>query len=95
MFKVPRLIRKIEKLNLKLKAPGARTFLQIIQVRFDKKTHILFCIFAIITNFVVAATVLVGAVASINYSFQDVASEYAIVLLIIPTFLFVFIGGLG
>lgn len=80
---------------MRIKAPGARTFLQVIQVRFDKKTHILYCIFAIITNYIVAAAVLVGAVSSVNYSFTNIAPEYAIVLLIIPTIIFVFIGGLG
>lgn len=67
----------------------------MIQARFDKRTHIIFCVFGIITNFVVATTVLVGAVASISYSFQNIASEYSIFLLLVPAFIFVFIGGLG
>jgi urea-proton symporter len=39
---------------MRIKAPGARTFLQIIQTRFDKKTHILYCIFALATNGIVS-----------------------------------------
>jgi Na+/proline symporter len=82
-------------MEMRIKAPGARTFLQIIQVRFDKKTHILYVIFALLTNAIVAAMLLVGGIASISYSFPGIAHEYAILLFIIAMSIYVFIGGLG
>jgi Na+/proline symporter len=82
-------------MEMRIKAPGARTFLQIIHVRFDKKTHILYVVFALITNGIVAAMLLVGGIASINHSFQNVSSEYALLLFIISMSIFVFIGQLG
>ncbi|CAF0718552.1 unnamed protein product [Brachionus calyciflorus] len=82
-------------MEVRIKAPGSRTFLQIIQARFDKKTHILYCIFALLTNTVVSAMLLVGGIASITKSFKDISPEYAILLFIISMSLYVFIGGLG
>ncbi len=38
---------------------------------------------------------LVGGIASISYSFQNVSGEYAILLFIIAMSLFVLVGGLG
>lgn len=82
-------------MEMRIKAPGSRTFLQIIQARFDKKTHILYCMFGLITNAIVAAMLLVGGIASINYSFQNVSSEYALLLFIISMSMYVFMGALG
>ena len=82
-------------MEMRIKAPGARTFLQIIQVRFDKKTHILYCVFALLTNAIVTAMLLVGGIASLSYSFPGVSGEYAILLYIISMSLYVFVGGLG
>jgi Na+/proline symporter len=82
-------------MEMRIKAPGARTFLQIIQVRFDKKTHILYVIFALLTNAIVAAMLLVGGIASISYSFPGIAQEYAILLFCTAMSMYVFIGGLG
>ena len=35
---------------LKMRAPGAKTFLQVIKARFGKRTHLVFCTFAFLTN---------------------------------------------
>ena len=54
------LIFSIITVQLKIKAPGAKTYLQIIRARFDKKTHLTFCAFALMTNFVVTAMLMLG-----------------------------------
>lgn len=36
--------------ELKIKAPGARTFLQVIRTRFGTTVHIVYCVCAIIIN---------------------------------------------
>jgi hypothetical protein len=38
---------------------------------------------------------LVGGISSLSYSFENVSGEYALLLLIISTSLFVIVGGLG
>ena len=40
-------------ITLKTRAPGAKTFLQVIKARFGSRTHIIFCVFAMFTNLVV------------------------------------------
>lgn len=82
-------------MEVRIKAPGSRTFLQIIQARFDKKTHILYCVFALLTNTIVSAMLLVGGIASITYSFEDLSPEYSILLFILAMSIYVFVGGLG
>ncbi|KAK0061328.1 urea-proton symporter DUR3, partial [Biomphalaria pfeifferi] len=44
--------------QLKTRAPGAKTFLQVIRARFGKSTHIVFCIFALATNVIVTAMLM-------------------------------------
>ena len=39
---------------LKMRAPGAKTFLQVIKARFGKRTHLVFCTFAFLTNVIVS-----------------------------------------
>lgn len=89
------LLFSIVCMEMRIKAPGSRTFLQIIQARFDKKTHILYCCFALLTNVIVTGMLLVGGIATIHFSFENVSAEYAILLFIIAMSLYVFIGGLG
>ena len=45
-------------MEMRIKAPGARTYLQIIQARFDRKTHLLYIVFALITNAIVSGKLL-------------------------------------
>lgn len=89
------LLFSIVCIEVRIKAPGARTFLQIIRARFDKRTHIIYCVFALLTNAIVTGMLLVGGVASISYTFPDLPGEYAILLFIISMSLHLFIGGLG
>ncbi len=46
--------------QLKIRAPGAKTFLQVIKARFGSRTHIVFCVFALLTNIVVTAMLMLG-----------------------------------
>ena len=55
--------------QLKIRAPGAKTFLQVIRARFGQRTHITFCVFALVTNALVTALLMLGMFFSIlvNY----------------------------
>jgi len=46
--------------RLKICSPGAKTFLQVIRTRFGKTTHLTFCSFAILTNVIVTALLMLG-----------------------------------
>jgi Na+/proline symporter len=46
--------------QLKIKAPGAKTFLQVIKARFGSRPHIVFCVFALLTNIIVTAMLMLG-----------------------------------
>jgi len=46
--------------QLKLHAPGAKTFLQVIRARFGRTTHLTFCVFALLTNVIVTAMLMLG-----------------------------------
>ena len=46
--------------QLKIRAPGAKTFLQVIKARFGSRTHVVFCVFALMTNVIVTAMLMLG-----------------------------------
>ncbi|XP_035827281.1 urea-proton symporter DUR3 [Aplysia californica] len=52
--------------QFKTKAPGAKTYLQIIKARFGKRAHTIFCMFAILTNLVITIGVLLAGKATIQ-----------------------------
>ncbi len=51
---------------LKTRAPGAKTFLQVIKARFGAKTHIVFCVFAFFTNLIVMMSLTIAGTAVLN-----------------------------
>lgn len=46
--------------QLKIRAPGAKTYLQVVKARFGKTTHKVFCVFALATNIIVTAMLMLG-----------------------------------
>ena len=64
------LLFAIISIHLKIRAPGAKTFLQVIKARFGSATHIVFCVFALMTNLIVTALLMLGkynhSIATIN-----------------------------
>ena len=59
-FGVSTLLFPIFALNMKLYAPGARTFLQVIHARFGKFPHITCCFAGILLNVLTTAMVMTG-----------------------------------
>lgn len=57
---VQMLLFSIVSVQLKIRAPGAKTFLQVIKARFGSRTHKIFCGFALMTNLVVTAMLMLG-----------------------------------
>jgi Na+/proline symporter len=46
--------------QLKIRAPGAKTFLQVIKARFGANTHKVFVVYALLTNIIVTANSMTG-----------------------------------
>ena len=57
------IIFSVLSIMLKTKAPGAKTFLQVVKQRFGKETHLVFCVFALSTNCIM---VMLGGTAVLN-----------------------------
>ncbi|CAH1777253.1 unnamed protein product [Owenia fusiformis] len=82
-------------IQFKTKAPGAKTFLQVIRVRFGKATHILFCVFAGITNILVMLMLLLAGTAVLHSLILDLSMSLACILLAFLIGSYTLIGGLG
>lgn len=87
------LLFAIVAIHLKRKAPNAHTFLEFIGKRFDGKNHTLMMFFALMTNIIVTAMVILGGAIALN-SLTGM-NLYAAAFLIPLTFtIYTMIGGL-
>ena len=68
---------------------------QIIYARFGKTAHIVFCIFALLTNLVVMTCLLTGGTATIQSLTKDASGEFCVLLMATLFGSYSFIGGLG
>merc|ERR1712227_373284 len=80
---------------LKTRAPGAKTFLQVIKARFGKGTHLVFCTFAFLTNLIVMMSLTIAGTAVLNSLVADLSPELAAMLLAAVIGGYTLIGGLG
>ena len=60
------LLFSILSVQLKIRAPGAKTFLQVVRARFGKSTHKVFCAFALLTNVTVTAMLMLGTLSRVT-----------------------------
>ncbi|XP_064598785.1 uncharacterized protein LOC135465474 [Liolophura sinensis] len=81
--------------QLKIRAPGAKTFLQVIKARFGLKTHSVFCVFALLTNIIVTAMLMLGGAAVLTSLVRGLSVEYATALVMTVIGAYTLIGGLG
>jgi len=89
------IIFSILSIMLKTRAPGAKTFLQVIKARFGKKTHLVFCTFAFFTNLIVMMSLTIAGTAVLNSLVKDLSPELAAMLLASVIGGYTLIGGLG
>lgn len=80
---------------LKTRAPGAKTFLQVIKARFGARTHIVFCVFAFFTNLIVMMSLTIAGTTVLNSLVKDLSPELAAMLLAAVIGGYTLIGGLG
>ncbi|CAH1782806.1 unnamed protein product [Owenia fusiformis] len=82
-------------IQLKTKAPGAKTFLQVIRARFGKSAHIVFCVFACVTNLVVMVSLLLAGTSVMTSLVEGLSLELACLIMAAVMGSYTLIGGLG
>ncbi|KAL8622174.1 hypothetical protein ACOMHN_052976 [Nucella lapillus] len=81
--------------QFKTRAPGAKTYLQVIQARFGRVTHTVFCVFALLINVVILTALAVVGVALIQGIVAEASPEFCMLVLTTLCGSYSFIGGLG
>ncbi|CAH1789627.1 unnamed protein product [Owenia fusiformis] len=81
--------------HFKSRAPGAKTFLQVIQARFGKNAHIVSIVFALATNCVVLTCLILAGTATMTAIADDMSPEYAVILMAFLFGSYTLVGGLG
>ncbi|KAJ1559229.1 hypothetical protein HK405_011512, partial [Cladochytrium tenue] len=87
------LLFAILAVEVKRKAPNAHTFLEIIQIRYGKTAHIVFMAFALATNMIVTAMLILGGSAVVN-SLTGMSTYAACILIPVGVTFYVVAGGL-
>ncbi|XP_061164269.1 uncharacterized protein LOC133173296 [Saccostrea echinata] len=89
------LLFPILSVELKTKAPGAKTFLQIVYTRFGKPAHIVFCCIALFANIVTITALLVAGRSAIGVLTKDATDEFIAFVLSVLFGSYCFLGGIG
>ncbi|GAA5882973.1 hypothetical protein JCM3774_002938 [Rhodotorula dairenensis] len=79
--------------KIKLNAPRAQTFLEVVRARWGNTAHIIFTFYAVITSLLVSSMLVTGGAAVV----KDLtgANQYAIsVLISLPVAAYVLVGGI-
>ena len=80
-------------IELKRKAPNAHTFLEIIRARYGNGSHKIFLVFALMTNMIVTAMLLLGGSAVVN-GLTGMDISLAAFLIPIGVMIYTLVGGL-
>ncbi|HJJ26389.1 MAG TPA: sodium:solute symporter family protein, partial [Nitrosopumilus sp.] len=80
-------------IELKRKAPNAHTFLEIIRARYGNGSHKIFLVFALMTNMIVTAMLLLGGSAVVN-GLTGMNISLAAFLIPIGVMIYTLVGGL-
>ena len=80
-------------IELKRKAPSAHTFLEIIRARYGSGSHKVFLVFALMTNMIVTAMLLLGGSAVVN-GLTGMNISLAAFLIPIGVMIYTLVGGL-
>ncbi|XP_025086239.1 urea-proton symporter DUR3-like [Pomacea canaliculata] len=81
--------------QFKTRAPGAKTFLQVIHARFGTGTHVVFCCFALLLNLVIIVCLVAASTALLQSLVKDASAEFCVVVMATLFGSYSFVGGLG
>ncbi|XP_055343852.1 uncharacterized protein LOC129591971 isoform X2 [Paramacrobiotus metropolitanus] len=82
-------------IQLRIRAPGAKTFLRVIHSRFGSTTHIVYVCFALATNLIVTAMLMAGGAAVAVALIKDCSAAFASIAIAIIVSCYTLIGGMG
>lgn len=81
--------------HFKTRAPGAKTYLQVMYARYGRATHAVFCCFALLTNLVITIGVIMAGQATIKSLTKDASDEFTVIIMATLFGSYSLIGGLG
>lgn len=81
--------------HFKTRAPGAKTYLQVMHARYGRATHAVFCCFALLTNLVITIGVIMAGQATIKSLTKDASDEFTVIIMATLFGSYSLIGGLG
>ncbi|KAL8590055.1 hypothetical protein ACOMHN_034286 [Nucella lapillus] len=81
--------------TFKTRAPGAKTFLQVIKARYGKSTHLVFCCFALLTNVVIMTAIIISGNDLFQALIKDASAEFSVLIMATLFGSYSFVGGLG
>ncbi|KAK2148053.1 hypothetical protein LSH36_519g04111 [Paralvinella palmiformis] len=81
--------------EIRIKAPGAKTFLQVIYARYGVPAHVVFMLFALFVNIYVASMVMYDGSNLLHILLKDIRKEILTVVLAGAVLLFTVFGGVG
>jgi len=80
--------------QVKRRAPNMRTFMELVRVRWGKFSHIVFICFALTTNVIVSAMLILGGAATLNALTGMPTNAAAFLVPIVACLPYTLIGGL-
>ncbi|CAI9726046.1 urea-proton symporter DUR3-like [Octopus vulgaris] len=89
------LIFPILSVHFKTRAPGAKTYLQVMYARYGRAAHAVFCVFALMTNLIITIGVILAGQATIKSLTKDASDEFSIIIMATLFGSYSLIGGLG
>ncbi|RUS73380.1 hypothetical protein EGW08_018858 [Elysia chlorotica] len=82
-------------ITFKTRAPGAKTYLQVIKARFGAPAHLVYSVFALMVNLVILSVLIIAGHALFTGLVKDISDE--LIMLIFATLFgsYSLVGGLG
>ncbi|OQV24878.1 Urea-proton symporter DUR3 [Hypsibius exemplaris] len=80
---------------VRIRAPGAKTFLRVIYARFGAKAHIVYVVFGLATKVLVTSLLMTGGAAVTRALVKDCPAVLVSVLIALTVACYTLIGGMG
>ncbi|GAU91254.1 hypothetical protein RvY_03547-1 [Ramazzottius varieornatus] len=89
------LLFAILAVQLRVRAPGAKTYLRVLHSRFGVRTHKVYVVFAFATNLIVTAMLMAGGAAVTNALVKDCSIALASAAVAAIVACYTLVGGMG
>ncbi|VEL17717.1 unnamed protein product [Protopolystoma xenopodis] len=89
------IIFSIFAMQMRIRAPGATTYLQVIRARFGPLAHLLYCVSALVNTVIVLIMLMLGGCAIITKLTTNLSLEVCLGVIACATCLISLTGGMG